>query len=74
MAPRLTFLVFFGSKKEPGYACLNKAKASHQQRIMQRFHPLLHTSHTVARLSAPLSELVFSGPVRKPVKALDFSY
>jgi hypothetical protein len=72
MAPRLTFFVFSGSKKkEPGYACLNEVKASHRQRIMQKLHPLLHTSHTVASLSAPLSEVVFSVPVRIPVTSLD---
>jgi hypothetical protein len=35
MAPRLMFLMFSGSKKEPPkYACLNEARASHLQRIL----------------------------------------
>jgi hypothetical protein len=33
MAPRLTFLIFSGSRKEPRYTCLSKAEASHLQRI-----------------------------------------
>jgi hypothetical protein len=34
MAPRLTFLIFSGSRKQqPRYVCLSGAKASHRQRI-----------------------------------------
>ena len=33
MAPRLMLLMFSGSKKEPRYACLSEAKASHSQRM-----------------------------------------
>jgi hypothetical protein len=61
MAPRLTFLIFCGSKKEPRYACLSEAKASHLQEYGPRFRPPLHTSSTMGCLTAPLSGDVFSG-------------
>jgi hypothetical protein len=31
MAPRITFLIFSGSRKEPRYACVSEAMASHQR-------------------------------------------
>jgi hypothetical protein len=60
MAHRLTFLIFSGSrKKQPRYACLSEAKASHQQRIGAEVSSCApHFLHN--ELSAPLSGDVFS--------------
>jgi len=33
MTPRLILLISSGSKKEPRYACLSEAKASHSHRM-----------------------------------------
>jgi hypothetical protein len=62
MAPRIRFLILFGSRKnQPRYTCLSEAKASQGKEYGLRFHLLLHTSYTMGFLSAPLIGDVFSG-------------
>jgi hypothetical protein len=75
MAPRLTFLIFSGSKnKEPRYARLSKARASHRQRIraeVSSFAPhFLHNGLSVSPIKWRCLLRVLR-PVRKPVTALD---
>jgi hypothetical protein len=48
-------------KKEPTYAWLRKAKASHSKECKPKFLPLLHTSYTVDCLTALVDEDVSSG-------------
>jgi hypothetical protein len=74
--PKLMLLISSGSKKkEPRYACLSKAKASHSQRMwaeVSSFTPhLLHIelSSSPSRRSCLLWVLC---PVRRPVTALDW--
>jgi hypothetical protein len=62
MVPRLILLISSGSeKKEPRYACLSEAKASHSHEYGPRFPPLLHTSYTMDCLTALVGEDVFPG-------------
>jgi len=74
MAPRLILLMSSGSKKEPRYACLSEAKASHSQRMWAEVSSsaahLLHggLSDSPSRWSCFLRVLC---PVRRPVTALD---
>jgi len=77
MAPKPKLLTSSSSKKkEPSYACLRQAKASHSQRIWAEFssvtlHPLhdgLSSSHS--RWRCLLRVLC---PVRRPVTTLDGS-
>jgi len=60
MAPRLMLLMSSGSrKKEPRYACLSEAEASHSQRMWAEVSssaPHLHNG-----LTTPIDENVFSG-------------
>ena len=76
MAPRLTLLTSSGSKnKEPRYACLCEAKASHSQRtwaeVSSSAPHLLHSglSDSPIRWRCFLRVLY---PVRRPVTALDW--
>jgi len=76
MAPKLILLMSTGSKKEPRYACLSEAKASHSQRMWAEVSsstPHLHSglSSSPSRWRCLLRVLhVF--PVRRPVTALDW--
>jgi len=75
MAPKLILLMSSGSKKEPKYACLIEAKASHSQRMWAEFSScaphLLHSglSSSPSRWRCLLRVLC---PVRKPVTVLDW--
>ena len=76
MAPKLILLMSSGSKKkEPRYACLNEAKASHSQRMwteVSSFTPhLLHSrlSSSPSRWRCLLRVLC---PVWRPITALDW--
>ena len=75
MAPKLILLMSSGSKKkEPRYACLSEAKASHSQRMWAEVSSsaphLLHSglSDSPIRWRCLLRVLC---PVRRPVTALD---
>jgi len=62
MAPKLVLLMSSGSKeKEPRYACLSEARASHSQRMWAEVSSLLHTSNTVDCPAALVGEDVSSG-------------
>jgi hypothetical protein len=73
--PQLILLISSGSKKEPRYACLSEAKASHSQRMWAEI-----SSSAVHLLHSGLSSSVSSWrcllrvlyPVRKPLRALDW--
>jgi len=76
MTPKLILLMSSGSKKkEPKYACLSEAKASHSQRMwadVSSFAPhRLHSglSSSPSRLRYLLRMLC---PVRRPVRALEW--
>jgi hypothetical protein len=75
MAPRLTFLIFPGSKKkEHRYACLSEARASHRQRIWAEVSSsALHFLHNWLSISPIKCRCLLRVlyPVRKPVTALD---
>jgi hypothetical protein len=74
MAPRLTFLISSGSRKEPRYTCLSKAKASHRQRIWANVSSCaLHFLHNGPSI-IPIkwrSLLRVLCLVRRPVTTLD---
>jgi hypothetical protein len=74
MAPRLTFLIFSGSIKEPRYTYLSEAKASHRQRIWADVSsPAPHFLHNGLSIS-PIKWrclLRVLCPVRRPVTTLD---
>jgi len=55
MAPRLILLMSSGSKKEPRYACLSEAKASHSQRMW-------------AQVSSSAPRLLHSGLSDSPIR------
>jgi len=62
MAPRLKLLMSSGSrKKEPRYACLSEARASHSQRMWAEVLPPLHTSYTMDYIAALVGEDVSAG-------------
>ena len=75
MAPRLILLMSCGSKnKEPRYACLSEARASHSQRMWAEISasaPHLHSwlSSSPRRWRCFLRVLC---PVRRPITALDW--
>jgi len=76
MAPTLILLMSPGSKKkEPRYACLNEAKASHSQRMwaeVSSFTPhLLHSGLSSSPSRWRCLPRVLC-PVRRPVTALDW--
>jgi hypothetical protein len=74
MAPRPMLLMSPGSKKEPRYACLSEAQASHSHRTWAEVSSFMpHPLHT--RLFASPSKrclLRVLYPVRKPVTTLDW--
>jgi hypothetical protein len=75
MAPRCTFLIFSGSgKKEPRYACLSEAKASHRQRIWAKVSScaphFLHNGLSISPIKWRCLLRVLC-PVRRPVTTLD---
>jgi hypothetical protein len=75
MGPRFTFLIFSGSrKKEPRYACLSEAKASHRQRIWAKVSfSAPHFLRNGLSIS-PIKWRCFlrvSCPVGRPVTTLD---
>jgi hypothetical protein len=75
MAPRVTFLIFSGSKiKEPRYACLNEARASHRQRTWAEASSsaprFLHNGLSISPIKWRCL-LRMLCQVRKPVTALD---
>jgi hypothetical protein len=75
MAPRLTFLMFSGSrKKKPRYTCLGKAKASHQQRtwaeVSSSAPHFLHNGPSISPIKCRCLLRVLC-PVRRPVTTLD---
>jgi len=75
MAPRLILLMYSGSKKkEPRYACLSEAKASHWQRMWAEVSSsaphLLHSGLTDNRIRWRCLLRILC-PVKRPVTALD---
>jgi hypothetical protein len=75
IAPRFWLLMSFGSKKkEPKYACLIEAKASHRQRMwaeVSSFAPhFLHSGLSVSPIKWRCLRRVLC-PVRSPVTTLD---
>jgi hypothetical protein len=74
MAPRLTSLIFSGSKKEPRYACLSEVKSSHRQRMWAEVSSsapcFLHNEPSISLIRWRCLLRVLC-PVRRSVTTLD---
>jgi hypothetical protein len=73
MAPRLIFLILSGSRKEPKYACVSEARASHRQRmwaeVLSSTPHFLHSGLFVNLIKWCLCRVLCL--VRSPVTTLD---